>query len=96
MDHTVAFADQLKQHLPSLRKARHLTQAGLARKLAVSQSRVAQLETNPAAMTLDSFFKLLNALDIQLVLRDRLFDASSTTHGDPGTLSAKIIPRGEW
>lgn len=96
MDHTVAFADQLKQHLPSLRKARRLTQAGLARKLDVSQSRVAQLETNPSAMTMESLFKLLNALDVQLVLRDRSLDASSITRGDPGTFPAKTVPRGEW
>jgi HTH-type transcriptional regulator/antitoxin HipB len=37
----------------------------------VGQSRVADIEANPGAMSVDQLFKVLAALDVQLVLRDK-------------------------
>lgn len=71
MDFGVHFSEQLKQHLRALRKARGLTQARLSQKLGVGQSRVADIEANPGAMSVDQLFKVLAALDVQLVLRDK-------------------------
>jgi HTH-type transcriptional regulator/antitoxin HipB len=71
MDFSIHFSEQLKQHLRALRKARGLTQARLAQKLGVGQSRVADIEANPGAMSADQLFKVLAALDVQLVLRDK-------------------------
>ena len=71
MDFGLHFSEQLKQHLRALRKARGLTQARLAQKLGVGQSRVADIEANPGAMSVDQLFKVLAALDVQLVLRDK-------------------------
>lgn len=70
MDYPLSFAAQLQQHFRSLRKSRSLTQADLARQLGVAQPRIAVLEKNPNAMTVEVLFKLLKALDVQLVLRD--------------------------
>jgi HTH-type transcriptional regulator/antitoxin HipB len=71
MDFGVHFSEQLRQHQRALRKARGLTQARLAQKLGVGQSRVADIEANPGAMSVDQLFKVLAALDVQLVLRDK-------------------------
>jgi len=77
MDFGVHFSEQLRQHLRALRKARGLTQARLAQKLGVGQSRVADIEANPGAMSVDQLFKVLAALDVQLVLRDKQAASSS-------------------
>jgi HTH-type transcriptional regulator/antitoxin HipB len=93
MDYPISFANQLKQHLRSFRKARGLTQAALARRLGVVQSRVAQLERNPNAMSVDVLFRLLESLDVQLVLRDAhsTLGQSSMSHEDQDN-----EPRGMW
>jgi HTH-type transcriptional regulator/antitoxin HipB len=70
MDFPLHFADQLQQHIRALRKARNLTQAQLAHKLGVGQSRMADIEANPSAVSVEHLFKILAALDAQLVLRD--------------------------
>ena len=70
MDFPLRFADQLQQHIRALRKARNLTQAQLALKLGVGQSRMADIEANPSAVSVEHLFKILAALDAQLVLRD--------------------------
>jgi len=71
MDFPIGFADQLKQHVRALRRVRGLTQQELASKLGVVQSRVAEIEANPAAMSVEQLFRLLAVLDVQLVLRDK-------------------------
>ncbi len=60
MDFLIAISDQLAPQLRSLRKARRLSQADLALKLGLSQSRIAAIERNPAA----------EVLGVELVLRD--------------------------
>lgn len=71
MDYPIGFADQLKQHLRALRRVRGLTQQELAGKLGVVQSRIAEIEANPAAVSVEQMFRLLAVLDVQLVLRDK-------------------------
>ena len=71
MDYAIKFADQLKQHLRALRRAKGLTQAELASRMGVGQSRIADIEANPAAVSADQLLKLLSLLDVQLVLRDQ-------------------------
>lgn len=70
MDYPLRFAEQLKQHLRALRAARGLTQARLAQLLGVGQSRIAEIEKNPGVMSMEQLFRVLAALDVQLVLRD--------------------------
>ena len=84
MDYPIHFADQLKQHLRSLRKARRLTQARLAQTLGTTQSRVAHIEADPTAVSFDQLFQVLSSLGVDVVLRDR----SSRPTGKPGTTSS--------
>ena len=70
MDYPVALSTQLKQHLRSLRKARGLTQAALAQLLGVGQSRVADIEANPGAVSVEQLLQILTVLNAQVVIRD--------------------------
>jgi HTH-type transcriptional regulator/antitoxin HipB len=70
MDYPVALISQLKQHLRSLRKASGLTQAELANRLGVGQSRVADIEANPGAVSVEQLLQVLTMLNAQMVVRD--------------------------
>jgi len=54
--------DQLKQHLRALRKSRGLTQGQLGSLVGVRQARIAEIEANPGAVSLDQLTKVLAAL----------------------------------
>jgi HTH-type transcriptional regulator/antitoxin HipB len=53
---------QLKQHLRALRKSRALTQAQLGSLVGVGQARIAEIEANPGAVSLDQITQVLAAL----------------------------------
>ncbi len=89
MDYPVKFTDQLKQHLRALRRARGMTQTELASRMGVGQSRIADIEANPGAISADQLLKLLSVLEIQLVLRDHAQPALPATDARPR-------PKGSW
>mgnify|MGYP001216127644 CR=1 FL=1 len=62
MSFPLRIPDQLKQHLRSLRKSRGLTQGQLGALLGVGQARIAEIESNPGAVSLDQLTKVLAAL----------------------------------
>lgn len=59
---------QLSTHLKSLRKAQQLTQAQLGARIGVRQTRVADIEKNPGAISVDQLLQVLHALDARLLL----------------------------
>ena len=69
MQYTVQLSFQLGPHLRSLRKAKGLTQAQLGKLIGVGQVRVAEIEKDPSAISVDQFIKILNALDVRLTLQ---------------------------
>ncbi len=105
MDYPIALPSQLTQHLRSLRKARGLTQAGLAQLLGVVQSRVADIEAKPGAVSVEQLIQILSVLGAGVVIRD-----SSLTCEEPVTLTGKASkaakagkvvktndpPQGQW
>lgn len=76
MDYPVQLANQLQQLLKSLRKSHQMTQAELARRLGVVQSRVADIERDPGAVRVDQLLQVLAMLGAQVVIRH-------TGHGLP-------------
>ncbi len=94
MDYLIAIPDQLAPQLRSLRQVRRLSQADLALKLGVSQSRIAAIERNPAAVSAGQLLDLLKVLGIDLVLRDTHMPAGNTAPV-PRT-SDTAGPQGEW
>jgi HTH-type transcriptional regulator/antitoxin HipB len=93
MDYLISISDQLAPQLRSLRKARRLGQADLALKLGLSQSRIAAIERNPAAVSAGQLLDFLKVLGVDLILRD--------THAPVGVTSRESEipdtgPQGEW
>ena len=69
---------QLSAHLKSLRKLRGLTQAQLARRLGIRQSRLADIENHPQTVASAQLFDLLAALGVEVLLRLKPSDKSRT------------------
>ena len=100
MDYLLSITDQLAPQLRSLRKARGLSQAQLACELRVTQSRVAAIERNPAAVSVGQLIRILGVLGAGLVLRDTTL-ASATDPARPVSPPTKlgqpaVSPKGEW
>jgi HTH-type transcriptional regulator/antitoxin HipB len=61
----------LGPHLRSLRRARRITQSALAARLGVTQARIAAIEANPGAVSVNQLMAILTALGVDLALRPR-------------------------
>lgn len=70
MDYLLQTPQQLASHLRALRKARGLSQAALGHMLGVGQTRVARIEGDPTAVSVEQLIQVLAALNVRLVLRD--------------------------
>lgn len=60
---------QLSAHLKALRKTRGLTQAQLAKRLGIRQSRLADIENHPETVSSAQLLDLLAALGVEVLLR---------------------------
>ena len=81
MDYPVQLSGQLQQLLKSLRKSRQMTQAELARRLGVVQSRVADIERDPGAVSVEQLLQVLAMLGAQMVVRETATESSVTRPG---------------
>ncbi|HEY2023685.1 helix-turn-helix transcriptional regulator [Paraburkholderia sp.] len=68
MDYPIKTLNQLRPVLQGFRKAAGLTQAAMASHLGVTQQTYAQLEANPAAVSVERLFKVLRILQVELKL----------------------------
>lgn len=99
MDYLITISDQLAPQLRSLRKVRQLSQADLALKLGVTQSRIAAIERKPAAVSAGQLLEYLKVLGVDLVLRDTQAPAGCTSPQTNIPNSANIPntgTQGEW
>ncbi|MXE86565.1 type II toxin-antitoxin system antitoxin HipB [Escherichia coli] len=62
---------QLANHLKLIRQKHALTQSELAAKVGIKQATISNFENNPDKSTLKTFFKLVQALELSLVLYER-------------------------
>lgn len=60
---------QLGQLLRGFRRERKLTQAAAARRAGLNPKTVSAMEVQPQTITADSLFRLLSALEIQLLVQ---------------------------
>lgn len=65
---TVQLPSQLSANLKSLRKARGLSQSQLGKLLGVGQVRVANIEADPGAISVEQFMKILSLLGARMEL----------------------------
>jgi HTH-type transcriptional regulator/antitoxin HipB len=101
MDYPLQLNSHLRQLLKSLRKTRQMTQAQLAQRLDVVQSRVADIEREPGSVSVEQLMNVLSVLGAQLVVRET---APSVPPGhapdDPAasgsTDAPGAPPRGQW
>lgn len=101
MDYPLQINSQLRQLLKSLRKTRQMTQAQLAQRLGVVQSRVADIEREPGSVSVEQLMNVLSVLGAQLVVREA---APSVPPGyatnDPDAARSDdapgTAPRGQW
>ncbi|HKP96580.1 MAG TPA: helix-turn-helix domain-containing protein [Fibrobacteria bacterium] len=84
MEYPILTTRQLAQTLKGWRKSRKLTQAGAALRVGMRPKTISVLESEPDSSTLGSLFKLLSALEVELVIRPK----SKVTGGAAAT--------GEW
>ncbi|MFG0600152.1 helix-turn-helix domain-containing protein [Delftia sp. WSY_4] len=89
MDHLLQLPDRLALHLKSLRKAAGVSQAELAQRLGVSQSRVAAIERDPAAISVRQLMEILQLLDADLLMRPRA-DAVVSPASAPAPVPAAL------
>jgi HTH-type transcriptional regulator / antitoxin HipB len=61
-------AGQLSAHLKSLRKALGMTQAELGQRIGVKQVRIADIERNPGAISVEQLLEIIHALDARLLI----------------------------
>lgn len=62
---------QLGQILASRRRASKLSQRALAGKLAISQNRLSEIETDPGTLTVERLLELANILGLELVIQNK-------------------------
>ena len=70
-DFSVRTPEQLPGLLQSFRKTAGLTQVELAARLGVTQQTLSAMERNASKVSADRLMKLLQILDVELVLRRR-------------------------
>jgi len=71
MKQILTHSAQLGQILATRRRASKLSQRALAAKLAISQNRLSEIETDPGALTVERLLELANLLGLELVIHDR-------------------------
>ncbi len=67
-DFPISISAQLREHLRALRKQQHLTQAQMGQRIGVSQARIAEIEANPGAVSVEQMLLLLSTLGASLHL----------------------------
>jgi HTH-type transcriptional regulator/antitoxin HipB len=68
MNHLIATPDQLSHVMRSVRKARKLSQLEVGKTVGLLQKSVSALENHPESATIESLFKLLSALELELIV----------------------------
>ncbi len=71
MEYILQTPAQLGPVVQGVRRSRKLTQAAAGAKVGLRQNAVSGMETNPGPTSLAQIFKLLSALNLELVVRDR-------------------------
>jgi len=79
MDYPAQTPQQLAQVLRGFRGRKKLTQSETARNAGLLQKTVSTLEVRPERASVESLFRLLSALQVEFVLRDKNAAAESSS-----------------
>jgi HTH-type transcriptional regulator/antitoxin HipB len=67
----IRIPQQLGPILRGFRRERKLTQKAVGVRAALAQNAISQIESKPGPVSLDRLFRVLAALDVELVVRSR-------------------------
>jgi HTH-type transcriptional regulator/antitoxin HipB len=79
MEYNVHTPQQLAQALRSQRNSRRLTQKAAGAPVGLLPKTVSALESSPERSSVESLFKLLSTLELELVLRPKSSDTDQPT-----------------
>lgn len=79
MDYVARTPDQLGPILKSCRAQRGITQQAAGAKVGLKQSTVSMIEAHAARTGVESLYKLLSALGLELVIRDKQADRAASS-----------------
>ena len=79
VDYPIKTLSQLRPILQGFRKTAGLTQAAMASRLGVTQQTYAQLEANPAAVSMERLFKVLRVLQVSLHLTHTVAESAQNS-----------------
>jgi HTH-type transcriptional regulator/antitoxin HipB len=82
MGYTLQVPAQLSSHLRALRKAKGLSQAELGKRLGLSQARVARIEGDPLAISVEQLLQVFAALGVQLILQPQSAEPTGAPAAD--------------
>lgn len=86
MEYTITTLTQLGQVLEGCRKQQGLTQRELGARIGLLQKAISAVESNPSRTSVERLFRVLSALELELVLRDKRSGTSpQTAHHQPKT-----------
>ena len=71
MDYAVRTPAQLGQVVKGVRRQRGLTQSAAGRRVGMLQGAVSLVEADPGKVSVAKLFRLLSALDLDLVVREK-------------------------
>lgn len=71
MDRVITQAEQLSTLIKNARKSQFIDQARIAARLAITQGRYSQLESDISRLTVDRLLVILNELGLECVVRER-------------------------
>jgi HTH-type transcriptional regulator/antitoxin HipB len=89
MHYSIKTIQQLRPILQGFRKSRGMTQAMMAEHLGVKQQTYAELEANPAAVSVERLLKVLRVLGVELVLSQADDDTTQEGPANPPAKKAK-------
>ncbi|HEU5137019.1 MAG TPA: helix-turn-helix domain-containing protein [Steroidobacteraceae bacterium] len=70
--HPIITPTQIGAHLAGRRKQLKRSQTEVASRLGLSQNRLSELEAHPETMTVEQMLALLNALGLEMIIRERV------------------------
>ena len=91
-------ASQLSAHLKSLRKARGMTQAQLGLRIGVKQVRIADIERDPGAISVEQLLAIVHALGarLQMAHATRLRTRARQGPGSGERARPQLVARARW
>jgi HTH-type transcriptional regulator/antitoxin HipB len=78
MEYIITTPNQLIHALRNARKAQGLSQVDAGKLVGLLPKTISALENRPTSATVDSFLKLLSALDLELILQPKQSSSSIT------------------